>query len=211
VIEAIVSDFGGVITEPFDTSFTRATEEYGIPIAAFGAAMQQLNEGRAEPLLFGLERGEIAAADFTADMQRALSDMLGRPVDLDGWAPALMRSLGRNQRLLSYYGELRATRGIRLAILTNNIREWQPYWREALEIDALFELVVDSGFEGVRKPEPEIYARVLDRLGLPGRACAFIDDLEINLPPARDAGMHAIHFRDTDQVITELDALVLAA
>ena len=70
---------------------------------------------------------------------------------------------------------------------------------------------MDSGFEGMRKPEPEIYALTLERLGLPGEACAFVDDLEVNLPPARAAGMHAIHFRDTAQAVAELDALVLAA
>jgi putative hydrolase of the HAD superfamily len=87
------------------------------------------------------------------------------------------------------------------------VREWQPLWRARLDADDLFELIVDSGFEGVRKPEPEIYEIVLARLGLPGSACAFLDDLEVNLPPARAAGMHAIHYRDAPQAIAELDAL----
>ena len=70
------------------------------------------------------------------------------------------------------------------------MREWQPLWRTRFVIDGLFELVVDSGFEGMRKPEPEIYALTLARLGLPGEACAFVDDLEVNVIAARDAGMH---------------------
>jgi putative hydrolase of the HAD superfamily len=117
-----------------------------------------------------------------------------------------MDSLEPNAPLLAYYRALHA-RGVRLAILTNNVREWQPIWRARLDSDDLFELIVDSGFEGTRKPEPEIYAITLDRLGLPGDACAFVDDLEVNLPPARAAGMHTVHFRDTDQAIAELDAL----
>ena len=61
----------------------------------------------------------------------------------------------------------------------------------------------------MRKPEPEIYALTLERLGLPAGACAFVDDVEVNVAAAREAGMHGIHFRDTDQAIAELDALVL--
>jgi putative hydrolase of the HAD superfamily len=57
---------------------------------------------------------------------------------------------------------------------------------------------------------PEIYAIALDRLGLPGDACAFVDDLEVNLPPARAAGMRTVHFRATDQAIAELDVLFAA-
>ena len=77
---------------------------------------------------------------------------------------------------------------MRLAILTNNVREWQPRWRTPVAVDELFELVVDSGFEGIRKPEPEIYELTLARLGLPAEACAFVDDLEVNVAAAPRAG-----------------------
>ena len=113
-----------------------------------------------------------------------------------------------NEPLLAYYRSLRDERGIRLAILTNNVREWHDAWRTRLRIDELFELVVDSAFEGCRKPEPEIYALTLDRLGLPADACAFVDDVEVNVTAANEAGLHGIHFRDTDQAIAELDALL---
>ncbi len=76
-----------------------------------------------------------------------------------------------------------------------------------LPIDDLFELVVDSAFVGMRKPEPEIYALTLERLGLPAAACVFVDDLEPNVVAAREAGMRGIVYRDTAQAIAELDAL----
>ena len=76
-----------------------------------------------------------------------------------------------------------------------------------LPIDELFEVVVDSAFVGMRKPEPEIYALTLERLGLPAEACVFVDDLEPNVEAAREAGMHGIVYRDTAQAIAELDAL----
>jgi putative hydrolase of the HAD superfamily len=120
-----------------------------------------------------------------------------------------MHALEPNTPLLDYYRRLRDERGVRLAVLTNNVREWQPIWRERFAIDALFELVVDSGFEGTRKPEPEIYVRTLDRLELDGSECAFVDDVEVNVTAAREAGMHGVHFRDTAQATAELAKLVV--
>jgi putative hydrolase of the HAD superfamily len=210
VIEAVVSDFGGVITLPLIEGFKRAHEDLGIPIEALGKAMALTASRSPEPPLWTLERGQMTEPDFIAGLAAGLSEILGRPVDLDGYGLRLMRELEANEELLAYYRSLRG-RGVRLAILTNNVREWHDAWRQKFAIDDLFELVVDSGFEGTRKPEPEIYALTLARLGLPGEACAFVDDLEVNLPPARAAGMHAIHFRDTAQAVRELEALVVSA
>ena len=207
MIEAVVSDFGGVITLPLSEGFKRAHEGLGIPIAALGKAMALTASRSPEPPLWTLERGQMSELDFIAGLAAGLSEILGRPVDLDGYGARLMASLEPNEPLLDHYRALRG-RGVRLAILTNNVREWHDAWRSKFAIDDLFELVVDSGFEGTRKPEPEIYALTLARLGLPGEACAFVDDLEVNLPPARAAGMHAIHFRDTAQAVRELEALV---
>jgi putative hydrolase of the HAD superfamily len=206
VIRAVISDFGGVLTTPLLESFTRANEAIGVPADAIRAAMRLSAERAHEPTLFTLERGQMTEPEFLDDLGESLREILGRPVDLEGYGARLMNSLDRNEPLLAYFRTLHA-RGVRFAILTNNVREWQPLWRARLDADDLFELIVDSGFEGVRKPEPEIYALVLERLRLPGDACAFLDDLEVNLPPAREAGMHAIHYRDPGQAIAELDAL----
>jgi putative hydrolase of the HAD superfamily len=210
VIEAVVSDFGGVITLPLIEGFKRAHADLGIPIEALGKAMALTASRAPEPPLWTLERGQMSEPDFIAGLAAGLSEILGRPVDLDGYGLRLMGELEPNEELLAYYRSLRE-RGVRLAILTNNVREWHDAWRSKFAIDDLFELVVDSGFEGTRKPEPEIYALMLERLGLPGEACAFVDDLEVNLPPALAAGMHAIHFRETAQAVRELEALVLPA
>jgi putative hydrolase of the HAD superfamily len=150
----------------------------------------------------------MSEPDFIALIAEGLSEVLGRPVSLDGYGARLMASLEPNEPLLGHYRALRE-RGVRLAILTNNVREWHDAWRAKIPaVDELFELIVDSGFEGTRKPEPEIYALTLSRLGLAARDCAFVDDVEVNVVAAREAGMQGIHFRDTAQVITELDALV---
>jgi putative hydrolase of the HAD superfamily len=205
VIEAVISDFGGVVTLPLDEAFARAHAARGLPLDVLRDAMRLLAERDGEPPLFRLERGELSEPDFIAALEEAMGSVTGRTVSLDGYGDALMGSLRPNEPLLEYYGTLRA-RGLRLAICTNNVREWQPRWLPLLPA-GLFELVVDSGFEGTRKPERAIYDIVLTRLALPAAACAFVDDLEVNVRAAGELGMHGVHFRETEQAIAELDAL----
>jgi putative hydrolase of the HAD superfamily len=102
-------------------------------------------------------------------------------------------------------------RGVRAALLTNNVREWEPLWRAKLpEIDELFEEVVDSAFVGIRKPDPAIYELTLERLGgiEPGR-CVFVDDLDVNCDTARALGMAAVRFESAEQAIGEIERALL--
>jgi putative hydrolase of the HAD superfamily len=210
VIEAVISDFGGVMTTPLSESFWKASEEAGVPSDALRKVMSVLAEREPEPPLFALERGQISEHVFLDKLADGLAEVLDRRISLDGYARRLMAAMQPNEPLLSYYRTLKRERGIRIAVLTNNVREWQPLWREPLRIDELAELVVDSSFVGMRKPEPGIYALTLEGLGLPAEACVFVDDLEINLPPARALGIHTVHFQHTAQAISELDALIVA-
>ena len=104
--------------------------------------------------------------------------------------------------------ELRG-RGLRAALLTNNVREWEPLWRAKLpEIDELFEVVVDSAFVGLRKPDPEIYdahARAARRRGRPSD-CVFVDDIDVNCEAARALGMAAVRFVNAEQAIPEIES-----
>jgi len=201
---AVVSDFGGVLTSPLFEGFARVQADTGVPPRAFGEALQRAGEPNP---LFAVEVGDITEAEFLAALERELAVILGRDVSLHGFAERYMGALDANDALFSHYRTLHA-RGIRFALCTNNVREWEPHWRAKLPIDEIFETVVDSGFVGVRKPDPEIYAIVLDRLGLPAGACVFVDDIARNVEAAAALGFAPIHFRDTEQAIAELDALL---
>src|SRR6266516_694383 len=100
--------------------------------------------------------------------------------------------------------------GLRMAMLTNNVREWEPLWRAKLPVDEIFEVVVDSAFVGMRKPERGIYELTVERLGdglRPGE-CLFLDDIEANCEAAAALGMHAVRFADNDQAIAEMEAVL---
>jgi putative hydrolase of the HAD superfamily len=204
----VISDFGGVLTSPLMQAFNRVQDDMDVPVEAYGPAMiHSLAHDGVHPL-FALERGEITEAEFLARLERGLAATLGRDVALHGFGARLMNGLGPNRELFDHYAALKRDRGLRFALCTNNVREWQPLWRAMLPFDDVFEVVVDSAFVGTRKPEPEIYALTLDRLGLPAAACVFVDDLERNVEAARDTGMEGIVFRDTGQAIAELEALL---
>jgi len=205
-IEAVISDFGGVLTTPLIGSFAAFQNETGIPVEALGRAMGGIAEREGEHPLFELERGRITEERFLSQLAEELTPELGHRPVLHRFAEIYFDALEPNEPMIDLMRDLRG-RGYRMALLTNNIREWEPYWRAMLPVDEIFEIVVDSAFVGVRKPEPEIYEITLERLGgiAPERAL-FVDDVEVNCEAARELGMAAVHFRDNEQAVPEIEA-----
>jgi putative hydrolase of the HAD superfamily len=210
-IEAVICDFGGVLTTPLLDAFVGLQAARGIPLDAFGAALARAAEedGGAHPL-FELETGRLTEEQFVAKLSSALRAELGRDVALHGFGETFFEHLHPNEELFAFMRALHG-RGYRMAILTNNVREWEPLWRPMLPIDDIFELVVDSGFEGVRKPEPAIYELTLQRLELAPEATLFVDDTEVNCDAARALGMHTVWLRDNTQAIADVERILASA
>jgi putative hydrolase of the HAD superfamily len=204
-IEAIVSDFGGVLTTPLVGSFMAFQDTTGISTENLGRAMAAVAEADGENPLFALERGEITEADFLARLAEGLEPLLGHRPELHRFKEIYFEALEPNQPMIELMRELKGA-GHRMAMLTNNVREWEPLWRSMLPVDEIFEDVVDSAFVGVRKPEARIYELTLERIGLPAEACLFVDDIAHNCDGAREAGMSAVHFRDNEQAMGEIRA-----
>jgi putative hydrolase of the HAD superfamily len=206
-VEAVISDFGGVLTSPLLHSFAAFQDHSGIPLETLGEAMAQVSEVDGANPLFELEKGALTERDFLAKLEAGVESILGRRVAMHDFSEHYFASLSANHELFDHYRMLRDL-GIRMAMLTNNVKEWEPRWRSMLPVDEVFEIVVDSAFVGMRKPDPAIYRLTLERLDLPAQACVFVDDLEHNVEAAATLGMPTVHFRDTAQAIAELDALL---
>jgi putative hydrolase of the HAD superfamily len=204
-IEAVISDFGGVLTSPLHASFVAFQDSSGIPAEALGNAMAAIGARRGINPVFELETGQLTEAAFVKELGDQLAVDLGRPVELQRFGERYLAHLHPNPRMIDYMRGLHGL-GYKMAICTNNIREWEHLWRAKLPIDEIFDVVVDSAFVGFRKPEPQIYEITLDRLGVEAPAALFVDDLELNCTAARDLGMAAVWFRDTEQAIVEIDA-----
>jgi putative hydrolase of the HAD superfamily len=204
-IRAIVSDFGGVLTTPLLSSFVAVQDEIGISPEDLGRAMRAATEARGENPLYEMERGELAEADFLDLLADALEPLAGHRPHLHRFREVYFEALHPNEELIALMRELKAS-GLKMALLTNNVREWEPLWRSMLPVDEIFEEIVDSGFVGCRKPEARIYELTLERIGMAAEECLFVDDLRPNCEGAEAVGMSAVHFRDNEQAIAEIRA-----
>ena len=201
----VICDFGGVLTTPLIEAFGAYQESSGISMEELGRAMQRGVERFGEHPLFALERGEISEQEFRRQIEASWRRRPSR-----GFSEIYFDEIKPNRPMIDYMAELRG-RGLRMALLTNNVREWEPLWRAKLpELDDIFELVVDSAFVGMRKPEPRIYELTLERLGngVTGSDCVFVDDLEVNCHTARSLGMAAVLYKEPTEAISEIEGIL---
>lgn len=206
-IEAVVSDFGGVLTSPLVQSFMAFQDQTGITTETLGKAMQAATEANGDNPLFEMERGEITEAAFLDQLTDSLEPLLGHRPEMHRFKEIYFEALEPNQPMIELMRELKDS-GYRMAMLTNNVKEWEPLWRSMLPVDEIFETVVDSGFVGCRKPESRIYAITLERLALPAERCLFVDDVQVNCEGAERAGMTAVHFQHNEQAIAAVRVAV---
>jgi len=202
-VRAVISDFGGVLTSPLFESFAAWQRQSGLSFERLGQAMANATERNSMHPLYELEKGTITEAEFL----RMLEAELDPGTSLSGMRDVYFEHLQPNPAMIDFMRELRG-RGLRMALLTNNVREWEPQWRAKLpEIDEIFELVVDSAFVGMRKPDREIYELTLERLGgVDPTECLFVDDVDVNCETAASLGMRAVHYLNADQAIAEIRA-----
>jgi putative hydrolase of the HAD superfamily len=203
-VQAIISDFGGVLTSPLQESFVDLMQDSGVSLESLGKAMATIAERQGSNPLFELETGRISEGAFFSSLEDELSAQHGSAVALDGFGARYFKRLEPNVRMIEYMRELRG-RGFQMAICTNNIREWEAHWRAMLPVDEIFDVVVDSAFVGSRKPERRIYQITLERLGASPESTVFVDDVEVNCEGARNLGIEAIRFRSTEQAIEEIE------
>lgn len=207
--EAVIFDFGGVITaSPFE-AFNRLEAERGLP-QDFIRRVNATNPDSNAWALF--ERAEIDAAAFDAQFA-AEAAALGHA--LDGAAVLAVLSGSIRPAMVTALDILKRE-GFRLACITNNVPAGHGAGmarsgdkRDAYEqVFARFEHVIESSKAGVRKPDPRIYLMMCEHLGLEPARCVYLDDLGINCKPAAQLGMAAIKVTSGEQALADLGALL---
>jgi len=203
MIEAVIWDFGGVLTSsPFD-AFARFERERGLPKDFLRTvnARNHLDNAWAK-----IERGEIDHDAFDAAFA-AECEALGHEVR----GADVLQLLAGDFRPEMIEALRRIHARLKTGCITNNLPAGGSDGTRALyrdEIMALFHHVIESAKIGLRKPDPRIYAMMVETLGVdPGR-CAYLDDLGVNLKPAREMGMKTIKVGDPAAALAELEALV---
>ena len=205
-VRAVIFDFGGVLsTSPFQ-AFTRYEGDNGLP----GGFIRRLNATNPDTNAWAkLERSEVDLAGF-AELFEAEALAAGHPVD--GVAVlALLRGDMRPQMLEALR---RCHDRLKTALLTNNFvpldagRDATGRTGPMGEVLDHVDVVIESSRVALRKPDPAIYRLVCDELGVEPAEAAFLDDLGVNLKPARALGMTTIKVVDPDQAIAELEGVV---
>jgi putative hydrolase of the HAD superfamily len=189
-IDAVLWDFGGVFTpSPFGAAHAYAESE-GIDPVEFVELVFGRYDADTDHVWHQLERGEVSMADALAQIA-AEAEARGLPFDL----MKMFSSLGADHDRTVVVDTVRKVRehGVRTAIVTNNIREYGDAWRGMVPVDELFDVIVDSCEEGIRKPDPRICTIALERLGVQdAERTVFLDDFDGNISAARALGMHGI-------------------
>lgn len=211
-VGAAVFDLGGVFLAGGVESVRAFGERHGLAPEAWRAIRQDLFHDDTG-IWSAVERGQATFADFVARL-RALAREHGSEVS-EADARNFMGNGGPTptQRLRTEIVEAAARVRARMptALLTNNIPDWRRDWRSLIDVERLFDVVVDSCEVGMRKPEPAIYELTRERLGLPHESIFFLDDLGVNLKSARTLGWQTLRYDDTRRVLAVLDALAAGA
>jgi putative hydrolase of the HAD superfamily len=205
---AVLWDFGGVIlSSPFE-AFNRYEAEIGLP----KDFIRSLNARNGDTNAWAkMERSEVSLEGFVELFEEEARQQGHK---LDGWR--ILQSLSGDIRPQMVEALRRCSRAFRVACITNNMKHGEgpgmarsaDKAKDVAEIMLLFEHVVESSKLGLRKPDPRIYRHACDLLGVQPEDCVYLDDLGINLKPARALGMRTIKVGDPDVAIDELQAMV---
>ena len=198
MVEAVLFDFGGVIlSSPFE-AFAEYENEIGLP----PDTIRKINATNPDTNAWAqFERREVSPEEFVSLFEKeALS--LGYELN----AQRILEGLHGSLRPEMVEALTKCSSKFKTAMLTNNITPMgeQDLDEEVKKVVEIFDLLIESSIEGCRKPEEKFYEIACERLKVKPENCVFLDDLGINLKPARTMGMSTIKVINPEDAIKEL-------
>lgn len=196
----LLIDFGGVLTTNVFHSFAAFSAAEGLAPETVRDAFR--GEGAARQLLFDLELGHIGEEPFETQLAAALGLA---PERAAGVVRRLFAGMAPDEAMIEAVATIHAA-GLPTGLISNS-------WGTALDYDAalmdrLFDGLVISHLEGMRKPDPAIYVLGAERIGMAPEDLVFVDDLGGNLKPARALGMATVRHVTAQETLPQLEALL---
>jgi len=189
-IRAVLYDFGGVFTHSPFAAMEEGSDDLGLERAVVFEVLFGPYDADTDHPWHRLERGEVSLADARAELL-VLAAERGLEHDPFTFLSRLGAEDDQRAAVVERARAVKAT-GVRTALVTNNVAEFGDGWRRMVPVDELFDVVVDSSREGVRKPDPAIFGAALDALGVTAADSVFLDDYAGNVAAARRIGLRAI-------------------
>ena len=204
--DAVLFDIGGVFWASPWAMLDKLAEEVGADAATVHQIVLGPYDDDTDHPWHRVERGELGLQDARSEIRA-----LGASQDLDIDLFRMFELIGSASRepfgaVVDRARQLRGE-GYRTAAVTNNVREFSDGWREPIDADAIFEVIVDSSHEGIRKPDVRMFELALERLGgIDPQRAIFLDDTESNVDAAAAIGISGIVVGDLGAALGELDA-----
>jgi epoxide hydrolase-like predicted phosphatase len=193
MIKAIITDFGGVLTQ-----------SDGLRTFAATLATRYKKDTHKFTLLV-LEKWQLAkvnsisSAQFWSDISKELSldanTLRSESLEYFGWNPEMISAI---KLLKPQY---------RIGLISNHIEDWLEYLLDTHKLRPLFDAIITSYSTRIAKPDKRIYMHCVHQLGVYPSDCVFIDDIRKNLIPAQELGMKTIHFTGTERCMEELEKM----
>jgi len=192
----LLIDWGGVLTSNLFSSF----RDYCVRVDIDPQTLRGRfgSDPAFRELLIALEKGELEEEAF----ERQLGPLLG--VEPDGLIDGLFAGVKPDMAMVAAVRRARAG-GVRTALVSNS---WGVHRYPHDLFDELFDGVVISGEERMRKPSRRMYELGAERAGVAAELCVYVDDLPFNLTPAEEMGMATVHHTSAEQTIPELERLL---
>ncbi len=202
--EALVVDFGGVLTTPLQDSFVMFAETLGIELQDLVRVALKAYSGDTDPLVVGFETGTIGEDEFAIAFAQRIAQETGAEVDPERLVERMFGGMRLEEGMFDALAAAKKA-GFKTALLSNS---WglSGYPRERLA--AVMDVVVISAEVGMRKPDPDIFTFTTGKLGLAPQVCVFVDDHPGHLKAAQEAGMTTVLHREPAQSIAELEDLL---
>ena len=204
-IDAVLFDWGGVITVPPGPIVEKLYREVDVDQDQLRLRRKAYRDDDPDSQFARLERGELS---LEAYLTWSRQDLPGAETIWDPEsAHFLFRHLTVVPEVVERIYQLKE-RGFLIGLLTNNIAEAWPTVNDGLPIDDLFDVVINSAFVGMRKPEHRIYMHALEKLGVRAEHAVFLDDNRVNLEAARACGLNVVEVKQPVAALEKLEAVI---
>lgn len=204
-IDAVLFDWGGVITVPPGPIVEKLYRQIDVDQDQLRLRRKAYRDDDPDSQFARLERGELS---LEAYLTWSRQDLPGAETIWDPEsAHFLFRHLTVVPEVVARIYQLKE-RGFLLGLLTNNIAEAWPTVNDGLPIDDLFDVVINSAFVGMRKPEHRIYVHALEKLGVRAEHAVFLDDNPVNLEAARACGLNVVEVKQPVAALEKLEAVI---
>jgi putative hydrolase of the HAD superfamily len=201
--DALIVDFGGVLTTPLQDAMVEFASELGLELQDLARVALGAYSGSDDSLVTDFETGKISDEEFSKAFAARLSEVCGRPVEADGLLGKLFR-MRLEESMFEAVAAAKAA-GLRTGLLSNS---WGTDAYPRHRFPGVFDEVVISGEVGMRKPDPAIFELMTDRIGVPPQKSVFVDDHPGHLQAALEHGMTTVLHRSPTETISELQSLL---